>query len=103
MIKIEERTGTTDTATQISSKPDSDNELNKDRDTILGIERKLERDESDGRDTSLGRLAVARRYSNYASSMVRKTGGSLLELKSLTDRNNMAPLRGAGRDSLMID
>jgi len=77
--------------------------VERDRDAILGGERRLEREEIDGLDTTIARLAIARKYSAYAAAVVRRTGGDVDELKSLTDRNNMAPLAWSGGHCSRLD
>jgi len=62
------------------------------RDAILGMERRLERDESEGRDTTLGRLSLSRVYADYARRSIERAGGNVNQVKTLTDRDNMAPL-----------
>jgi len=66
--------------------------------SILGMERRLERDERHGEDTTIARLVLMRHYAAYARTMVQKSGGSLTEMNTLTDRDNMVPLGwGDGR------
>lgn len=60
--------------------------------SILGMERRLERDERHGEDTTLARLVLMRHYAAYARTMVQRTGGSVTEMSTLTDRDNMVPL-----------
>jgi hypothetical protein len=79
---------------QVSAPPRNEGaEITRDRDMILGLERRLERGESDGKDMTIARLAVTKHYSAYAAEVVRTAGGNVQELKTLTDGNNMAPLR----------
>lgn len=66
------------------------------RDVILGMERRLEREEREGRDTTLGRLSLSRDYVEYARRSIERAGGGLNQMRNLTDRDNMAPLRRAG-------
>jgi hypothetical protein len=67
-------------------------ELNRNHNEIVGLERRLaDCDE----DVSVARLALARRYAAFAVGMVRRAGGDVQEMKSLTDRNNIIPLAGA--------
>jgi hypothetical protein len=95
MINLDARSATIRNAAHArlfptASHPVADTE--KDRDAIIGTERRLEREENDGRDTTIARLAISKRYSAYAAEIVRKTGGDVDGMKTLTDRNNMAPL-----------
>jgi len=60
--------------------------------SILGMERRLERDERHGQDTTIARIILMRHYAAYARTMVQKTGGSVTELSTLTDRDNVVPL-----------
>lgn len=69
--------------------------VERDKDAILGIEQRLERAESDGQDTSVARIAVSKKYSNYAAQVVSIAGGDVQAMKTLTDKNNNAPLRWA--------
>lgn len=62
------------------------------REAILGMERRLERDEREGRDTSLGHLAIAREYAEFARRSAERAGGSVNEMRSATDRDNMVPV-----------
>jgi len=59
---------------------------------ILGMERRLEREERHGEDTTIARIVLMRHYAAYARSMVQRTGGSVAEMNSLTDRDNLIPL-----------
>ncbi|HYG91897.1 MAG TPA: hypothetical protein VD978_37240 [Azospirillum sp.] len=59
---------------------------------ILGMERRLERDERNGEDTTIARIVLVRHYAAYARSMVQQAGGSVTEMKTLTDRDNLVPL-----------
>lgn len=66
--------------------------------SILGMERRLERDERHGEDTTLARLVLMRHYAAYARTMVQRTGGNITEMSTLTDRDNMVLFGwGSGR------
>jgi len=71
--------------------------------SILGMERRLERDERHGDDTTIARLVLMRHYAAYARTMVQKSGGSLTEMNALTDRDNMIPLGWDGGRCPSID
>lgn len=106
MHHLEDHTAAIKAATQTrlfptSAPPAAD--IEHDRETIIGIERRLEREEHDGYDTTLARLAVSKRYSTYAASMVRKAGGDVDGMKNLTDKNNMAPLAWSGGQCPKLD
>ena len=60
--------------------------------SILGMERRLERDERHGEDTTIARIVLMRHYAAYARTMVQKTGGNVTEMTTLTDRDNVVPL-----------
>ena len=60
--------------------------------SILGMERRLERDERHGEDTTIARLVLMRHYAAYARNVVQRTGGSVAEMTTLTDRDNVVPL-----------
>lgn len=62
------------------------------RQAILGLERRLERDERQGEDTMIARIVLMRHYAAYARAMVQMTGGGVTEMTTLTDRDNMVPL-----------
>lgn len=62
---------------------------------IMGMERRLERDERKGEDTTLARIVLMRHYAAYARSMVQRAGGNVTEMKTLTDRDNLVPLAWA--------
>lgn len=68
------------------------NDCERHREAILGLERRLERDERGGVDTTVARLVLMQHYAAYATAMVQAGGGSLTELKTLTDLNNAVPL-----------
>lgn len=70
---------------------------------ILGMERRLERDERRGEDTTIARIVLMRHYAAYARSMVQKTGGSVTEMTTLTDRDNVVPLGWSGGRCNAID
>lgn len=70
---------------------------------ILGMERRLERDERHGEDTTVARLVLMRHYAAYARSMVQRAGGSTAEMRTLTDRNNLVPLRWAEGSCHVVD
>ena len=63
---------------------------------ILGMERRLEREERRGEDITIARIVLMRHYAAYARNMVQRTGGSVTEMASLTDRDNLVPLGWAG-------
>lgn len=73
------------------------------RDEILGMERRLERDEREGLDTTLGRLSVTRDYADFARRSVERLGGSVTHMRTLTNRDNMAPLRWVDGDCRDLD
>jgi len=62
------------------------------RQAILGMERRLERDERQGEDTTIARIVLMRHYAAYARTVVQKTGGNVTEMTTLTDRDNVVPL-----------
>lgn len=68
------------------------NDTERHRQAIRGLERRLERDERGGLDTTIARLVLMRHYAAYAVATVRTNGGSAAELGTLTDRNNIVPL-----------
>ena len=66
-------------------------ELNRHHDAIIGLERRL----ADAAcDVGVARMALARHYAAFAAGMVRRMGGDVRVLKTLTDRNNIIPLAG---------
>ena len=73
------------------------------RQAILGLERRLERDERQGEDTTIARIVLMRHYAAYARTVVQKTGGSLAEMTNLTDRDNLVPLGWAEGHCHAID
>jgi len=62
------------------------------REAIVGLERRVEREERNGEDTTIVRIILVQHYAAYAASMVQGAGGNLTELHTLTDRNNVIPL-----------
>lgn len=68
-------------------------ELDRNHNEIIGLERRLAGCDE---DVSVARLALARRYAAFAVGMVRRAGGDVQGMKSLTDRNNIIPLASAG-------
>ncbi len=76
----------------------SHDEAERHRQAIVGLERRLERDESRGEDTSIARLVLMQHYAAYAAASVRQAGGSVHDMKMLTDRHNIMPL--AWRDGV---
>lgn len=68
-------------------------ELSRNHNEIVGLERRLANCDE---DVSVARLALARRYAAFAVGVVRRAGGDVQGMKSLTDRNNIIPLAGAG-------
>ncbi|HRJ60274.1 MAG TPA: hypothetical protein PKZ97_07000 [Azospirillaceae bacterium] len=66
-------------------------ELNRHHDAIIGLERRLA---SAACDVGVARMALARHYSAFALGMVRRMGGDVRVMKTLTDRNNIIPLAG---------
>jgi hypothetical protein len=65
------------------------------REAITGLERRVERDERNGEDTTIARIILMQHYAAYAVSVIQGTGGNLTELHTLTDRNNVVPLAAA--------
>lgn len=71
--------------------------------SILGMERRLERAERHGQDTTIARIVLLRHYAAYARTMIRRTGGNVTELSTLTDRHNVVPLGWADGHCPSID
>lgn len=66
-------------------------ELNRHHNAIIGLERRL----ADAAcDVGVARMALARHYAAFAAGMVRRMGGDVQVMKTLTDRNNIVPLAG---------
>lgn len=63
---------------------------------IVGLEKRLQRDELSGRDITIARIVLMQHYAAYAAATVQRIGGSLDEFKNLTDANNAIPLARAG-------
>jgi|AGTN01.2.fsa_nt_gi hypothetical protein len=72
-------------------------EVDRHRENIQGMEKRLERERLSGRDITIARIILMQHYAAYAAAMVRRNGGSLTEFKTLTDVNNAVPLCGSGR------
>lgn len=66
--------------------------MDRHREAIVGLERRVERDERNGQDATIARIILMQHYAAYAASMVQGAGGNLTELHTLTDRNNVIPL-----------
>lgn len=64
---------------------------------IIGLEKRLQRDEISGRDITIARIVLMQHYAAFAAATVQRIGGSLHEFKNLTDVNNSVPLAGRGR------
>jgi len=73
------------------------------REAIVGLERRVERDERNGEDATIARIILMQHYAAYAASMVQGTGGNLTELHTLTDRNNAIPLAWADGRCPVVD
>jgi len=73
------------------------------RDTILGMECRLEREASEGRDTTLGHLSLSREYADYARRLIERVGGNVNRMKTLTDRDNVVPLCWKDGDRFNLD
>lgn len=78
-------------------------DVDRHRESILGLERRLEREETLGRDITVARLVLMQHYAAYAAAMVQHTGGSVVELKTLTDRHNLMPLAWADGRCVSVD
>lgn len=74
------------------------NDAERHHEAIVGLERRLEREELSGRDTTIARIVLMQHYAAYAAAIVQhKTRGSVEDMKNATDRNNMIPLSRLGR------